>query len=123
MTFEQIMAIPISVLAVAITGLMVVMIVKYPKYLNTPERFGCGLMGGSSFLIIAPVMDFGNIGTPFDLWPSVLFRLGIVFFGVGWLWRKQKHEINNRIQERRARRHLEKRGIDVDKALAKRNQK
>lgn len=120
MTFDQFLAALNCLLALAVTVAMVWMLVRWQDGLNVVQRVGCGLIGGSSFLIIPPILDLEHQGTPFDLWPSVIFRLGILCYSGGAIWRRYGHEWNNAKMRRQADAHFAAQGRGADLAARQR---
>jgi predicted permease len=78
--------------------------------LNKAERVGMGLMGGCGLMTTAVILDNNSEGTPFDVWAAVGFTLGLIFFFLGFVSRKLRHDKANDQQSEIAREHLRARG-------------
>jgi hypothetical protein len=110
MTFLQIMAVLNAAACISLTVLVTGTMMAFRDQFIWVERLGIGLMGGSSFLTIAPLVDLSRDGTPFDAWPSFLLKIGCIMLFSGRLYRLLRHEQANILQKRFAAEHLAARG-------------
>lgn len=76
-----------SVLRLALTGMLTFKLIRYQDTFNPLERAGMGLMGGSSLLTVAIIMDVGKHGTPFDGWAGSVLTLGALIYFTGRMMR------------------------------------
>lgn len=79
-------------------------LVAFRPQLNSWERFGMGLAGGSAFLTIPAVWDLP--GNPFDKWSTTLFSAGILIYFIGRMSRHMRHARNNALANEAAEKHL-----------------
>lgn len=86
-------------------------LVRFGEAMNELERLGLGLIGGSSFMTLAPIYGaVYRIDTPFDQWSGVILKVGCIVFAVARTVRIYRHELRNDAQIKVAREHLESRG-------------
>lgn len=80
----------------------------YPEKFNVFEKAGLGGFGGNAVLTIGPILSRATGRTsPYDDWSVILFKLSILVYLIGRLYR---HEWNNYQMRQAARRHLASRG-------------
>lgn len=82
-----------ATLRIALAILLSFKLYHYYDRFNLAERVGMGIMGGTTFLTIAPVLDTGHAGTPFDGWAGTLFTAGALCYFMG---RMSRHWIGGR---------------------------
>lgn len=86
-------------------------LVRFGEGMIEVERLGLGLIGGSSFMTLAPIYgSVYQIETPFDQWSGILLRVGCLIFAIGRVVRIYRHQLRNQAQVDAARAHLRERG-------------
>ncbi len=79
-----------ATLRVLLTLLLAYKLVHYHYSFNAMEKAGMGVMGGATFLTIAPVLDFRHEGTPFDGWAGTALTAGALCYFIGRMSRHWK---------------------------------
>ena len=103
MTYDMVFAIVNCVGRLMLTGILVIGVHWFADRMIGIERLGAGLMAGSSFLTIAPILDVNQHGTPFDGWAALLLSTGCIMLFSGRIYRFWKHEIRNKAANDQAR--------------------
>lgn len=86
-------------------------LLRFGHHMHGVERFGLGLIGGSSLMTLAPIWgSIERVETPFDQWSGVLLTAGMVMFAAGRMFRFVKHEWRNDAQKEQSFIYLKGRG-------------
>jgi hypothetical protein len=72
-----------ATLRCCLTILLAFKLYHYYDSFNSVERAGIGVMAGTTFLTIAPVLDIRHVGTPFDGWAGTVFTIGALCYFAG----------------------------------------
>lgn len=83
-----------SLARLAITGILIWKLVRFPTLFNVWERFGMSIAAGCSVLTITVIWEGQR--SPFDGWATSLFSIGVLLYFVGRMTRHWRHE---RVQE------------------------
>lgn len=89
-----------------ITGIVVWKLTAHRDNFKPAERIGMGLAGGAVLLTLPQI--WADSTTPFELWASTIFSMGIFVYFCGRLHRHLKHSKNNRDAKTAARKHMER---------------
>lgn len=90
-----------SLARLAITGILVWKLYRFPALFNNWERYGMAIAAGTSVLTITVIWDAQR--SPFDGWATSLFSIGVLLYFIGRTTRHWRHEANNRAQLRQGR--------------------
>lgn len=83
-----------SLARLAITGILIWKLVRFPLLFNLWERYGMAIAAGTSILTITVIWEGER--SPFDGWATSLFSLGVLVYFIGRTLRHWRHEENNR---------------------------
>lgn len=95
-------------LRLLLTAIVIVKVTRFHATLNTVERIGLGMMGGSGLLTVDVIWQ--RTDSPYYEWAPVFFTLGAILFLGGRAWRDRRHEQRNAEARRHARDYLQARG-------------